>query len=57
MNVLKEKIKTYNEFANSDLEGILGESIKSSLHYQATEFRSGIFLNEGNNHFNFSPFQ
>ena len=56
MPFLKEKIKTYNDFANSDLEGILGENIKSSLHYETTEFRSGIFFNEGNNHFTFSPF-
>ena len=56
MPFLKEKIKTYTDFANSDLEGILGENMKSSLHYEATEFRSGIFLNEGNNHFTFLPF-
>ncbi len=56
MPFLKEKIKTYTDFANSDLEGILGEDINSSLHYEATEFQSGIFLNEGNNQFSFSAF-
>ncbi|WP_341214847.1 VCBS repeat-containing protein [uncultured Wocania sp.] len=56
MPFLKEKIKTYNEFANSDLVGILGEEINSSLHYEATEFQSGIFYNEGNNQFSFSAF-
>ncbi len=56
MPFLKEKIKTYTDFANSDLAGILGEGINSSLHYEVTEFRSGIFLNEGNNQFRFSAF-
>ncbi len=55
MPFLKEKIKSYNEFANLDLEGILGENIKSSLHHKAVEFRSGIFLNEGGK-FKFQPF-
>jgi hypothetical protein len=53
---LKEKIKTYNEFANADLQGILGDEITTSLHYKATEFRSGIFINDGNNQFTFQPF-
>lgn len=56
MPFLKEKIKTYNEFANSDLQGILGESIQSSLHYEVTEFQSGIFTNEGNGTFSFKEF-
>ncbi|PIA81603.1 RNA-binding protein [Gaetbulibacter sp. 4G1] len=56
MPFLKEKIKTYTDFANSDLKGILGEGINSSLHYEATEFQSGIFFNEGNNQFSFSAF-
>lgn len=55
MPFLKEKIKSYNEFANLDLEGILGENIKTSLHYEAVEFRSGIFLNESGT-FEFQPF-
>ena len=53
---LKEKIKTYDEFANSDLEGILGEGIASSLHYQVTELRSGIFINNGKGEFDFKAF-
>ncbi|TGV04377.1 VCBS repeat-containing protein [Flavivirga rizhaonensis] len=53
---LKTKIKTYQDFANRDLEGIVGPGIKSALHYEANEFRSGIFINEGGNIFNFEPF-
>ncbi|WP_242206080.1 VCBS repeat-containing protein [Aestuariivivens insulae] len=55
MPVLKEKIKSYQEFANNDLQGILGEGIKTALHYKANEFRSGIFLNRGGE-FIFEPF-
>jgi hypothetical protein len=53
---LKNKIKTYQDFANRDLEGILGSQIKTALHYSITEFRSGIFLNEANGQFVFTPF-
>ncbi|MFV9550787.1 VCBS repeat-containing protein [Algibacter sp. PT7-4] len=56
MPFLKEKIATYNEFANSDLQGILGEGIQSSLHYEVTEFRSGTFINNGGGNFSFNPF-
>lgn len=56
MPYLKDKIKTYDEFANSDLKGILGEGIESSLHYQATEFASGLFLNDADGKFTFHPF-
>ncbi|MDO5981819.1 VCBS repeat-containing protein [Flavivirga spongiicola] len=54
---LKEKIETYSEFASLDLQGILGDGIQSSLHYEVTEFRSGIFINKGNGQFTFEPFQ
>lgn len=52
---LANKISTYNDFANRDLEGILGAGIKSALHYEATELRSGIFINEGGS-FHFEAF-
>lgn len=51
---LAAKIPTYTEFASRDMEGILGPGIETALHYEATEFRSGIFVNEGG-HFQFSP--
>ena len=57
MPVLKNKIQTYQDFANLDLEGIVGPSIKTALHYKATEFRSGLFINNGKDGFVFSPFE
>jgi len=54
---LARKIPTYTDFANKDLEGIVGEELDNALHYRATEFRSGIFINDGKNGFSFLPFQ
>ena len=53
MPVLNEKIKNYMEFANLDLHSILGDDIKTAIHLQATEFRSGIFINDGTENFEF----
>lgn len=53
---LAQKIPSYQDFASRDLEGILGPSLQAALHYQVVEFRSGIFLNEGNGRFTFTPF-
>jgi len=53
---LKEKFKKFADFANSDIQGILGETIDSSLHYEATEFKSGVFINEGHSGFVFRDF-
>ncbi len=55
MPYLKQRIKTYGEFANSNLQEILGESFESAIHYEANEFRSGYFINENGN-FKFVPF-
>jgi len=54
---LANKIKTYNEFAISSLADIIGPGIKSALHLEATEFRSGIFVNDGGQSFSFHPFE
>ncbi|WP_282122597.1 VCBS repeat-containing protein [Algibacter mikhailovii] len=54
---LQSKIKSYTDFANRDLEGILGPGIKRALHYEVNEFRSGIFINEGEDNFRFQPFE
>ncbi len=54
---LAKKIPTYTDFANKDIEGIVGEGIKNALHYKATEFRSGIFINNGNGDYEFSAFE
>ncbi len=53
---LASKIPTYTDFASKDLEGIVGKRLENALHYQANEFRSGIFINHGNGVFSFSPF-
>ena len=56
MPYLKERITSYNEFANRDIAGIIGDGFSESLHYEVVEFQSGIFLNEGNDGFVFSAF-
>lgn len=53
---LATEISSFNDFASRDLEGILGPSLQSALHYEAVEFRSGIFVNEGAGSFSFNPF-
>ncbi len=53
---LKEKFTSYDAFANADLKDIFGEGLNTSLHFKATEFRSGIFINQGNNNYSFQPF-
>ncbi|WP_136468707.1 VCBS repeat-containing protein [Flagellimonas onchidii] len=55
MPYLKERIKTYQEFASSDLQQILGEEITNAIHLQAVEFRSGYFVNEKGK-FHYIPF-
>lgn len=54
---LASKIPTYNDFANRDIKGILGPGIESALHYEVNEFRSGIFINGGDNQYAFQPFE
>ena len=54
---LAQKIPTYADFANKDLEGIVGKGIETALHYKATEFRSGIFVNDGSDGFSFVAFE
>ncbi|WP_422080386.1 VCBS repeat-containing protein [Ulvibacterium sp.] len=53
---LANKIPTYTDFASKDLEGIVGKRIESALHYKATEFKSGIFVNQGAEGFTFKAF-
>jgi hypothetical protein len=53
---LQSKIKSYRDFASRDLEGIIGPSIKRASHYEVNEFRSGLFINTGNDNYSFQPF-
>ncbi len=53
---LAKAIPNYNDFASRNLEGILGNGIDKALNYKASEFRSGIFINNNGN-FTFEPFE
>ncbi|MRI00098.1 RNA-binding protein [Kriegella sp. EG-1] len=54
---LAQKIPSYNDFASKDLKGIVGSGLENALHYKATEFRSGVFVNNGTKGFVFEPFE
>ena len=54
---LAQSIPTYTDFANKDVKGIVGQGIEHALHYKATEFRSGVFRNNGEDGFVFEPFE
>ncbi|WP_396632608.1 VCBS repeat-containing protein [Maribacter sp. R86514] len=54
---LEKRITSYQDFASRDLEGIIGEDLEESLHYEVVEFRSGIFINNGEGDFSFEPFK
>ena len=53
---LSNKIPSYTDFASKDVNEIIGKGIKTALHYEANEFRSGIFINNENYNFEFKPF-
>jgi len=57
MPYLKERVKSYTDFASRDLAGILGEEFASSLHLEVNEFRSGVFKNTGLENYEFVPFE
>ena len=44
--MIAEKFPSFLSFAESDLKTILGEDIKTALHYQAHLFSSVILINE-----------
>ncbi|MBX2816111.1 MAG: VCBS repeat-containing protein [Saprospiraceae bacterium] len=52
---LAQEIPSFQDFAEKDLTGIVGD-LTQALHYEATEFRSGIFWNEQQDGFVFEPF-
>jgi len=51
MPFISKKIKTFYEFANSDLQDIYGEKILTSYRREVNQFKSILLLNEGNNSF------
>ena len=47
MPFVAQKFKSYDAFASADLEEVYGrEALDNALHYEATEFRSCLLLNE-----------
>ena len=55
MPFIKEKYKTYNEFASHSIDDILEGMKEGAFVKDVTEFHSGIFINEGGS-FAFKPF-
>ena len=54
--MLAEKFKTYDVFANADVEEVYGEDkLEHALHYEATSFASSYFENLGNGQFKSHP--
>lgn len=48
MPSIKEKFKTYTDYAKADLEEVYGkENLAKAIHYRVTNFKSGILMNEG----------
>jgi hypothetical protein len=46
MPIIADKFPTFRDFANSDLQGILGEGIRQAVHKKATLFSSVLMINE-----------
>lgn len=56
MPFVSQKFPSFVDFANADLRDIYPEGkLKEALHYQANEFRSGIYKNNAGK-FEFEPF-
>ncbi len=54
---IKNRYVRYDDFARADVEDIFPEeTLKDADNLYAYEFRSGVFLNEGNLTFTFQPF-
>ena len=52
---LSEKFKTYEEFGNSNLGNIYGESLETALRLEAKTFASAYVENNGNGSFSLTP--
>ena len=53
---LANKIPTYQQFASAELSEIVG-NLDRALSYEATEFRSGIFIRQDDASYHFEPFE
>jgi hypothetical protein len=56
MPVLGNKSTTFKGFANKSIQELLGEAIENALKLEASDLRSGMFINNGNNNFEFHAF-
>ena len=56
MPFIKKKFPTYDQFGEATVKDIHGENLDKSLQYHATEFRSGVWINNGSGSFAFKPF-
>jgi len=50
MPFVAEKFPTYHDFAEADLDDIIGRDLQKALHYQANWFASSLIINK-NDHF------
>ncbi|UBM59345.1 VCBS repeat-containing protein [Marinilongibacter aquaticus] len=55
--VLGKQNPSFKEYAHKNLHELFGEDLDKATHLEAYEFRSGIFLNDGEEHFTFEPFE
>lgn len=54
--ILDEVVSSYADFASRDIKGIIGNDLDKALHFKVVEFKSGIFIQENESKFTFSPF-
>ncbi|WP_350287158.1 VCBS repeat-containing protein [uncultured Croceitalea sp.] len=54
MPFIKQKFKTYSEFANASLVDVYGEKLESAYEAEANEFKSVLLINLGNGQFQYS---
>jgi len=51
MPFIKEKFTSYSDFANASLKDIYGEKLNNSYEKEATQFKSILIINQGNETF------
>lgn len=54
--MLKNKFKTYGEFANASLSDIYGDQdLREATHYTVTDFNTAVMINNGKGDFDIKP--
>ncbi len=54
MPFIAKKYGSFQSYADATLDDIYGEELQSAIHFTATEFRTGILINDGSGHFEFT---